>query len=411
MDVDRSPPLVLGIAPLHAEMLLWEKFGGSLPIQVLVDGDLKDPVTLTAVRAVERRLGALPMASRSQSIAGVIAEMNDVLNERYAVPSDPAGVANLWFLIEDEELMEQLVAREDRQGLVQARLADWTTASVSQAVDSLSAFLATFPSRLVVVDPSTVPEDRRPALQAVLRRDLAQALQWDMARWDVPVPLEAIEPRLDPFLEWEPGEADYAALGDGIRSYLVSAESEVPLEPSQAGALAERVVEAWRSPPAPEPEALEGAVLAVLPEADPLDAEDLALSLRLLGDDVLGRARVGTGLAALARLTPAVEDRPHLHRDLRGTLWEAMQPLQAMDIRTAGELGIAGGRAEVRTVEVRVEKAGMTSVLDQMEEELLPMGEMVQPEAVAALATFLAARAAPHLTSQDISISSGLTWW
>ncbi|HZD05014.1 MAG TPA: outer membrane lipoprotein-sorting protein, partial [Longimicrobiales bacterium] len=48
------------------------------------------------------------------------------------------------------------------------------------------------------------------------------------------------------------------------------------------------------------------------------------------------------------------------------------QPLQALDADTAGKLGIAGGPGEVRTVEVRFQRSGMASVLDQMEEELVP---------------------------------------
>ena len=71
-NVDWSLCLKKGSGPFHAEMLLREKFGGSLPVQVLVEGDLKDPAVLSMMRTIERRLETIPRVSKSLSMAGII---------------------------------------------------------------------------------------------------------------------------------------------------------------------------------------------------------------------------------------------------------------------------------------------------------------------------------------------------
>ncbi len=184
-DVDWTLCLAKGSDPLHAEMLLREKFGGSLPIQVLVKGDLKDPAVLKEMRAIERRLETIPLISKSQSIAGVIAEMNDVMNDHYTVPVDPAGVANLWFLVEGEDLVDQLVAQNEREGLVQAKLATWHTGSLVAAVDSVNRFLATLPDTIAVVNVNRLPDGIRERLQSIRLGQITENLMEELRRFGV----------------------------------------------------------------------------------------------------------------------------------------------------------------------------------------------------------------------------------
>ena len=371
-DVDWTLCLQKGSAPFHAEMLIREKFGGSLPVQIVVDGDLKDPATLSAMRAVERRLDALPLASNSQSVGTVIAEMNEVMNDRFTTPDERAGVSNLWLLIEDEEMMEQLVALDDRQGLVQARLANWHTASVAEAVDSVTSFMETLPSRLAVLDPSALTEDQRQALLSRRRPEFAQKLQWDLAGREMEVGADRIEPIVASLFAWKPAEDSYATLREAVRDYVTSPESEVALSAPEARRLADLVAGQWEAGDAPAPEALTGAVEGVVSGVDPWDAEQLALSLDFLGRDVMGSARVEAALAELERLAPAVGTDEILRRNVRGTLWEASDPLWTVDAATAERLGISGEPGALRTVEPRFTRSGMASVLKQMEEELTP---------------------------------------
>ncbi len=58
-NVDWSLCLKKGSGPFHSEMLLREKFCGYLPLQVLVDGDLKYPSVLCIMCSIECRLDTL----------------------------------------------------------------------------------------------------------------------------------------------------------------------------------------------------------------------------------------------------------------------------------------------------------------------------------------------------------------
>ena len=371
-SVDWTLCLQRGSSPFHAEMLLREKFGGSLPVQVMVSGDLKDPATLSAMRALERRLDALPGVSKSQSIASVIAEMNDVMNNRYAVPVDRAGVSNLWFLIEDEEMMEQLVAKEDQEGLVQARLADWATGSIVEAVDNMRAYLGSVSSELAVLDLRAVPDGARDTLLTLRRGETAQLLEWDLAKRGVRVEAVRIEPVVAAHFNWEPGEEEYLNLNDALVDYLLSPESELVLAPSQARRLAAVVVAQWRdrgTAPAAVVASLAGQVV---PGAEGWETEQLALSLGAVAGDVLGAARVAASMAKLEQLAPSLAEDGAMRRDVGGTLWEASAPLWAVEPTVADLVAGADGRAEVRRVPVDFARTGMASVLKEMEDELTP---------------------------------------
>ncbi len=94
-DVDWTLCLKRGTKPWQAEMLMREKFKGSLPVQISIKGDIRKPSTLKTMRYLERYLETLPLVSKSRSIATVLSEMNEVMNDRLT----DEGVANLCFLI------------------------------------------------------------------------------------------------------------------------------------------------------------------------------------------------------------------------------------------------------------------------------------------------------------------------
>lgn len=371
-DVDWTLCLARGSDPFHAEMLIRDKFGGSLPLQVRVEGDLKDPAVLSVMRAVERRLDALPLADNAGSMASIVAEMNDVMNGRFTVPADAAGVSNLWFLVEDEEMMDQLVARENTQALIQARLANWHTESVAQAVDSVAAFLDALPARWAVLDPEALTAEQRDVLVAARRSEFARKLRWDLEGRSATAGIDRLESAVSALLEWTPADDTYARMRAAIASYAAGPEASVAMTEGQAQRLAEGVVDGWGEGEAPSMDVLTGVVKSLAPGADDWETEDLASSVDLIARDVVGAAQVDFGLARVEALAPAVQRDPTLRRKVRGTLWEAREGVWVVDADRAQRLGISGGPAVLRTVAPRFTRSGMASVLEEMERELTP---------------------------------------
>ena len=96
-----------------------KKFGGSIPIQILVRGDIQDPLILTRMKQMEHYLETEGEVNNLLSIADLIEEANDVMGEGKQVPDSKAKVGNLFFLLEGEEIMSQLINQDKTEAIIQ----------------------------------------------------------------------------------------------------------------------------------------------------------------------------------------------------------------------------------------------------------------------------------------------------
>jgi len=124
-----------------AEVMMQENFGGSIPIQVVVSGDLKDPFVLKEMRRLEKYMETVPFVGKPQSIASLICEMNKVMNGHYTIPDTREGVTNLWFFIESESVMKQLVNTNSNEGIIQANLGTMDTKYINETVDLIDNYI------------------------------------------------------------------------------------------------------------------------------------------------------------------------------------------------------------------------------------------------------------------------------
>jgi predicted RND superfamily exporter protein len=125
----------------QAEDMMEEKLGGSIPIQVLIKGDIKDPFVLKNMIDFEKYLKTLPDVHNPQSVADLICEMNDVMNDHYTIPDTKEKVANLWFFIEGEKVLDQLIDEDSKEALVQAKLGTVNTRKMINMVDEINHYL------------------------------------------------------------------------------------------------------------------------------------------------------------------------------------------------------------------------------------------------------------------------------
>jgi predicted RND superfamily exporter protein len=369
-SVDWTLCLERGSSPHRAELLLRDKLAGSLPLQLLVRGDLLDPATLLAMRRLERRIDALPTVSKSQSLASLIAEMNAAVNGRYSIPDTREGAANLWFLIEDEDAIEQLVVPgTPTEGLVQARVADWETPSIRNAVEGVDEWLGSRTDAMAVVDTRELDGVPDVAVRARRTEDLVDQLGWEFAGRGVEAPA-ALDVVAGAFVEWTPDGLARARVREAVRRYLESAEAETTIPPLSARQLAELLAGAatvWGVDAA----GVDAAVRAAAPGIDEWEREALDLSLERITFDAIGRQRVGAAMATLEAAAPAMVRDSLLRRNVRGAFWEAHGPLMVVNGTVAEGWGLEESGA-VRVVPVSIGRSGLASVLAQMEAELLP---------------------------------------
>lgn len=122
------------------EEMLKRNFGGSLPLYILVRGDVQDPRVLAQMKSVENFLKNLKDVHNPQSIVDIIEEMNYVMGEGRKIPDARGKVSNLIFLIEGEEIFEQLVSPDKNEAVIQAMVTYESSAKISKLVAEIQEY-------------------------------------------------------------------------------------------------------------------------------------------------------------------------------------------------------------------------------------------------------------------------------
>ena len=127
----------------QAENFMQRKFGGSLPVQIMVKGDILEPEVLVAMKKLQDFLESQEGITHAQSIVDLIEEMSLVIGEGRQIPDRRTKVANLWFLLEGEETVSQMVNPLLNEAVIQATVGSaLQTARIRSLVDSVSAYIA-----------------------------------------------------------------------------------------------------------------------------------------------------------------------------------------------------------------------------------------------------------------------------
>ena len=371
-DVDWTLCLAKGSDAYHAEMLLRNKFGGSLPLQVVVRGDLKDPAVLTAMRTVERKLQTVTEVSKPQSMANIIGEMNEVMNGRFVIPETRQGVTNLWFLVEGEDEMEQLIGPEEDESLMNFKLGTWHTATLAASVDSVNAYLKTLPSKMAVVNLNQVSGQARARLDQLRQAELARELEWLLQRYDVPSTDEQRNRIVASVLEFTVNDATRTQVRRSLADYLQSPQAELELSSGRIQTTAAEIARSLNEAAAPSAEQMAEQIRQANPGVSGEDAEWLAGSLAAIVDESLGEAMIGPALNRLDPLIDQTADRALIRKYAKGLFWRAAEDQVLVDAARAPELLGDYTAAIDREAEWNIYQAGMPSVLKSMEENLTP---------------------------------------
>lgn len=165
-----------------AEEMMEENFGGSTPIQIVVTGDMKNPFVLKEMRKLEKFMETVPDVNHPQSVADLICEMNKVMNLHYTIPDTREGVTNLWFFMEGESVMEQLVNAEANEGIVQANLGTVKTQEVLKIVDTINDYVINRLDKNLISVQNV--DANQPDIQEYLAEEIASSILLDIHKRD-----------------------------------------------------------------------------------------------------------------------------------------------------------------------------------------------------------------------------------
>ncbi len=93
-----------------SERVIERHFGGSVPMQVYVQGDIRHPSVLARMERIEKLMRS-EVGHGAQSIGALLSELSFNLYDERRIPPTRAGINELFYLIEGNDLLKNLIAR------------------------------------------------------------------------------------------------------------------------------------------------------------------------------------------------------------------------------------------------------------------------------------------------------------
>jgi predicted RND superfamily exporter protein len=125
-----------------AEQMMQKRFGGSMAVQVLVQGDIRDPDVLRRMKAMEGHLKSRPDLHNVSSIVEIVEAMNDAITDVRAIPDRRDQVDNLWFLLEGDGQIAQLVDADATEALISATIEGLNSRNLGELVRDVGSWAA-----------------------------------------------------------------------------------------------------------------------------------------------------------------------------------------------------------------------------------------------------------------------------
>ena len=124
-----------------SEDIMQKKFGGSQPVFILFKADIQSPAVLKTMIKMEKFMKTSPHISHTQSVADLIEQMNDVMGEGKKIPDEKDKIQDLWFLLDGQDIMPQLVSDDLDEGIIQSRFASADTKAMKTFEDNMGRFI------------------------------------------------------------------------------------------------------------------------------------------------------------------------------------------------------------------------------------------------------------------------------
>jgi predicted RND superfamily exporter protein len=123
------------------EDIMQKKFGGSIPVFVVFKGNMQNPDVLKTMIKTEDYMKEYPDITSTQSVADLIEEMNDVMGEGKKIPDEQDKIEQLWFLLDGQDIMTQLVTDDLDEGIIQSKFASADSKDMEEFVVYMNEYI------------------------------------------------------------------------------------------------------------------------------------------------------------------------------------------------------------------------------------------------------------------------------
>ncbi len=357
-----------------SDELMRKEFGGSLPIQIVIKGDIKNPFILKEMYRLEKYMESLPDVNNTQSIADLICNMNEVMNGHYTIPETGDQVANLLFMLEGEDILEQLVNEDYSEGIIQASFGSMDTKLMTNTVTAINNYLNTeLDSAITIVKISELtPEQLRQVRDYQIKRISAE-LSFDAGKREASVRID--RNKIDRALKTLAADMDFpltdqykTALGDRLRNFFFE-EADVEIESGDIiNKLVELITEKVKNGAIPENQVallLKKNIPPQYWQEDPEVIESTADFLSTIIEEQHSRNRISVLVKKLIRLfPPELQHNEQFRDDLRDDLWVLNERIIGFpaDLKPVDSSSI---------VHLSARQSGMLIVMKKMNDEML----------------------------------------
>lgn len=170
------------------ERLLQSKFSGSMPVYIAVKGNVQSPEVLNVMKQIQEHMEKNQYIKHTQSVADLIEEMNNAMGEGKRIPTKQAKIEQLWFLLDGQDIMTQLVNDSLTEGMIQANMSSSDFIVQSQFSEDLNRFIKQYKSYHIEVtgmpaiyqrlDQSIIQTQRQSLILAIILAFLLVALMF-----------------------------------------------------------------------------------------------------------------------------------------------------------------------------------------------------------------------------------------
>lgn len=169
-----------------AEDLIKEGFGGSTPFAIDVRGDIKNPFILKEIELLQKWIKTVPNVRNPQSVADLIAEMNNVMNDRRSIPSAEDKVGNLWFFLEGQSILNQMINQAEDEAIIQGKINEIHTGVISHTVNEINDIIQQkIKDDMVIINTDNLTEVEKPKFLRLKIQGIITRIMLDLKAVDI----------------------------------------------------------------------------------------------------------------------------------------------------------------------------------------------------------------------------------
>ena len=363
--------------PHEAEIFMEKNFGGSIPYSIFVTGEsvtLKNPFVLKEIEKMEKWLRVLKDSKNPQGISDFLAEVNYNMNGVKSIPETEDKVGNLWFFLEGQSMLEQMITSDNREALLQGFIDSMDTKKIAYVVDHINDYIKKMPHTIFPVKREEIynlPDGKKKIILNWKLNDILERLNYDLLylKRNYPgidtdiVKSARFKSLLEEYLSHPEKLPPHSRekIISAVKEYLNSDEAEVELTPEQQ----DKVLKFYPLFITGAKDLLAEKLINMFPGEDHDDLTSLASSIIDLTANKIAMIRARFLLGQLKIPASVAEEDKGL---LIGDLWGVNETVWGIPGEIVRKLNLT---LNEKPVKFRAQQMGMSMIMEKLRRQLI----------------------------------------